>query len=127
MRRRQADVARERELGRARASGAVERRDHDLRQRLDRVVETVRHAHELEDLILGVAPTNDGIQDAHREERGAAAGDDDRVSPFIDAEAVDEPLQGQEHVPRQPILIVRSVQGDRHRATIALDADFLGS
>ena len=67
----EAHVARQRQLGGAGASRTVERGDDDLGEGLDRIEEPVARAHQLDDLLLGIARPHRGIQDAHREELGA--------------------------------------------------------
>jgi len=119
------DVARQRQLGRARACGAVERRDDDLGERLDPIVEAVGDADQLEDLLFGVTRPDRGIQDAHREELGAASRDHDRLDLLVGAQTIDQALQCQQDVARESVLIGRPVEHDRHRATVPLDPDFL--
>jgi hypothetical protein len=89
VRRGQPDVAGQRELGRSRARGAVERGDDDLGERLERIEETVARAHQLEDLLFGIARPHRRVQDAHREELGPAAGDDDGLSFLVDGQRGD--------------------------------------
>ena len=120
MRGREPDVAGERELGGAGARDAVERGDDDLRQRLERVVHPVGRPHQLEDLLLGIARPHAGIEDPHREELRAAAGEHDGLGLRVAGQVVDDRLEPQQHLAREPILIGRAIDGDRHHPAVTL-------
>jgi hypothetical protein len=121
----QADVAGQRKLGRPRARGAVEGRDDDLRQRLQRVVEPVGRADQPEDLWLGVARAHGGIEDAHREELGAACRQHDGLDRLVPGQAVHDPLQRLQHVEREAVLVGRPVEGDGRDAVFAAQDDLV--
>ena len=118
----QADVTRQRQLGGARARSAVQRGDHDLRKRLDRVVQAVSDAHQLEDLLLRVARAHRRVQDSHREELAAGSGEDDGLHLVVAAEAIDDLLQAEQDVAGEAVLIRGPIERDGDDAVIVLDA-----
>ena len=112
-------VARQGQLRRARPRGAVVRRDDDLGKRLDGIVEPVGDADQVEDLLLGVAGPHGRVQDAHREELGAAARDDHGLDLVVMAEIVCDALHRQENLAGEPVLVIRTIKGQREDALVA--------
>ena len=122
----EAHVARQRQLGRARARRPVERGDDDLREGLERIEETVARAHQLEDLLLGIARPHRRVQNAHREELSAAAGDDDGLSLLVAGQPIRDPLQRRQDLSGEPVLVGGPVQRDRDHGSVAIDAHLVG-
>ena len=84
-------------------------------------------AHQIEDLFFRVARAHGGIEDAHREELAAAAGDDDGLSVVGTAEAIDDLLQAEQDVAGETVLVGGPIEDDGDDAAIALDANLIRS
>ena len=108
----QPDVAGQRELSRARARRTVQRGDHDLGERLQRVVEAVGGPHQVQDLRLGVARADRRIEDPHREERRAGAGQHDRLDLVVARQRIHVALQRQQDLAGQAVLVGGPIDGD---------------
>ena len=77
-----------------------------------RVVEAVGGPHQVEDLRLGVARADRRIEDPHREERRAGAGQHDRLDLVVARQRVHVALQRQQDLAGQAVLVGGPIDGD---------------